>query len=262
MSRTCILTVSLVGALILGANGLVAEEAFQQRRAELIAEFDKNGDGKLNAEEREQMRLAVKERKLNSNGDKSSGLPADFLADYDSNKDGDMDERDWAKARVGEQLILTKKYDSDGDEILNDRELQVMMTEVRTVPMRYARDYFAYLLVYDKNKNGEFDGAEYPQAQAAEARIVIAVYDSNEDGKLDKSEKGNVQADLRNGTIVGFYMRFASEVAGGGGGKNKRGGGGGHLEEQKRLLAFDTDGDGLASADELKRIRESRVETQ
>ncbi|GEM_PF-2548272 len=243
-------------ALLLGTSQSTAEDTFQKKRVELLAQYDKNGDGKLDAGERETMRLETKEQRLKGGG--GSKLPADLLADYDENKDGDMDGREWGLARITEQSILMAKYDADGDGSLSDPEKTIMMNEVRTVQMRYARDYFAYLLVYDKNTNGEFDGTEYPQAQAEEARITLIMYDANGDGMLDESEKGRGQADMRNGAIVGFYLRFASEVVGRGGRGNKRGGGGGYLEEQRELLVFDADGDGLASADELQKIRESR----
>jgi Ca2+-binding EF-hand superfamily protein len=250
--RACV-----VAALILACNTARSADgpAFQTTHAEMLAKFDKNGDGRLDDAEREQMRLVTK----NQPRGKNSGpeIPADVLADYDENKDGDMDDREWGKARLAENVILMAKYDADGDGSLSDPEKTIMMNEVRTVQMRYARDYFAYLLVYDKNQNGEFNGAEYPQAQAAEARITVITYDANGDGTLDKSEKGRAQADMRSGAIVGFYLRFASEVVGGGGG-NTRGRGGDYLEEQRGLLVFDVNGDGLASADELKRIRESR----
>jgi len=250
----------VVATLILATHKTVAEgPAFQKTHAEMLAKFDQNGDGRLDDAEREQMRLGTKRERLEKSS--SSGVPADVLADYDTNKDGAMDRGEWAKASISEIAILTAKYDANGDGALDEEERVFMMKQVRTVPMRYGRDYCAYLLVYDKNENGGFDGSEYAQAQAAEAKITVTAYDANGDGVLDKAEKSKLQADMRNGTIVGFYLRFASEAAGGGG-RNKRGGGGGFLEEQKKLLAFDTNGDGLASADELQRIRETQDKTK
>ncbi len=258
MIRSCPLFLGCAaGALILVTHPSNADDTFASRRATLVARYDTNGDGKLDAEERETMRLETKEQRL-----KGGGLPADLLADYDENKDGDMDDREWGRAVIAEQLILTAKYDSDRDGSLSDPEQRAMMVDVRSVPMRYARDYCAYLIVYDKNKNGQFDNGEYAQAQAAESKVVMAAYDADGDGKLSPTEKGRGQADMKRGVIVGFYLRFASVTLDGGDkGASPRGGGDDYLTEQKRLLAFDADGDGLASSDELEVIRAARGST-
>jgi Ca2+-binding EF-hand superfamily protein len=218
-------------------------------RAELMAKHDRNSDGRLDATEREAMRLERKQRGGSSSA--GSGVPADVLADYDINKDGNMDESDWAKARLAEQAILTREHDRDGDGKLGADEVDAMMVVIRTKPLRYARDYFAYMIKYDKNGSGGFDGNEYATAQGEEAAWTVKRYDADGDGALSKEEKAKLQADLGR-ELHGFYVRFASELVGGG-----RGGGGGeYMAKQKELLKFDTDGDGLASAEELRQIRQ------
>lgn len=256
-ARRKILPVIVVAMLWIGAIRTPAAAAgtgpaYQKTRESMLAKFDRNGDGWLDAVEREAMRMATKEARLKNGG--GSNLPADFLADYDKNKDGDMDEGEWAGALIAEQQILTAKYDANKDGSLDKKEKEVMIREVRTASMRYARDYFAYLLVYDTNRNGQFDGNEYPQAQATEARFTLFTYDADGDGALDKTEKNRIQSDVRSGRIVGFYLRFVGDVIGAGD-RGTRGGGGDYLTEQRKLLAFDTNRDGIASADELQRIR-------
>lgn len=239
------------------SRSMAAEQsALTRRRAELVARHDKNGDGRLDAAEREKMRLALKEERLKPGSSGGSRVPAEVLADYDTNKDGDMEDSEWAKARVAEQAILTKQFDADRDGSLNGQEIDAMMHDIRTKRVRYARDYFAYMLKYDRNDNGRFDGEEYATAQATEGAIVEKTYDANANGAFDKEEMDKLKADLKQGTIPGFYARFASEVAHGG----RRGGG--YLEEKKKILVFDTNGDGIASAEELKRARQSLLRTQ
>ena len=250
-----IITCVLLGTLAFGSVPATAAETnddpFQKRRAEAVAAHDQNGDGRLDAAEREQMRMAMKTRK--PRGGSGSGVPAEFLADYDADRNGDMDEQEWVKARQAETGILKEKYDTNADGTLDDAEISAMLHEVRTVRMRYARDYFAYLLKYDLNKNGEFDGDEYGRAQAAEGEVLKQTYDDNRDGNLGPEEKARIQADIKNGTIVGFYIRFASAAIGG-----DRRGNAGFNEAAKKLLEFDANGDGLASLDELQAIREAR----
>lgn len=71
MSRPfgCPIALAFVGALFLTGFPLLclaAEDGtlFQKRRTELVAKHDKNGDGRLDSAEREQMRLALKEQRL------------------------------------------------------------------------------------------------------------------------------------------------------------------------------------------------------
>ncbi|MBM3823741.1 MAG: hypothetical protein FJ404_12790 [Verrucomicrobia bacterium] len=223
----------------------------EQRRAELMAKHDRNGDGRLDATERESLRLERKQRGGSSGG---SQVPADVLADYDTNKDGAMDESEWARARIAEQAILTREHDRDGNGKLGADEVEAMMVVIRTKPTRYARDYFAYMIKYDKNGSGGFDGDEYPTAQGEEAAWTLKRYDADGNGELSKEEKAKLQADLGL-ELHGFYLRFARELVGGGrGGRD----GGAFMVKQQELLKFDTDGDGLASAGELRLIRQQQ----
>ena len=81
--------------LLLGSGAVIpcpvtADEVFQKYRAELTTTHDANGDGRLDTAERGRMRHALKEQRLGKTG---SGfqIPADFLAKYDANKNGELD---------------------------------------------------------------------------------------------------------------------------------------------------------------------------
>ncbi len=252
----CVLFLSLgLTCVSPAATPAEGELSLEQRRAELAAKHDRNGDGRIDATEREEMRLTLKKQRLEKGSE--SDVPADFLADYDTNKNGEMDAPEWGPARLGETRVLTERFDANKDGSLDEQESNTMLTEVRTVAMRYARDYFAYILKYDKNENGEFDGDEYATAQAAEAQVVLQTYDADWSGVLDQAEKAKAGADLRNGTIKGFYARFVADAI-----RGARGGRSNFLETQKKLLTFDTDGDGLASAEELRLIRQNQPTAQ
>lgn len=180
-------------ALLLGGGMLCcpanADDALQKHRAELAAKHDANGDGRLDAAERERMRLALKEQRL---GRKGSGfpIPADFLAKYDANKDGEM------------------------------------------------------------------AGPEWKVAWDAETNILRDTYDADHDGTLGPAEQRAMLADVGNGKITGIPAFFAGRMV-----QDQGAGQPDYLATQQALLKFDDNHDGVASAEELERIRQSRTKT-
>lgn len=81
---------------------------------EMLKQFDKDGDGKLSAEERTAMMEAGKARR--------EAMQKEMLAKYDANKDGKLDDTELAAARAGQQAENLKKYDTDGDGKLSEEE--------------------------------------------------------------------------------------------------------------------------------------------
>ncbi len=85
---------------------------------DVIAKFDKDGDGKLSPEEREAMREArkgmmEKHRK-------------EMLGKYDADKDGKLSKEERRKMHEERQAAMIRKFDKDGDGKLSDEERAAM----------------------------------------------------------------------------------------------------------------------------------------
>jgi hypothetical protein len=88
----------------------------QQRQLppEMLKQFDKDGDGKLNEEETKAMRTEMQakmEERRKAN-----------LEKYDANKDGKLDEEETKKMREDRQKEMLEKYDTDKDGKLSEEE--------------------------------------------------------------------------------------------------------------------------------------------
>ena len=83
---------------------------------EMIAKFDKDGDGKLNNEERAAAKAARKEM---------------MLEKFDTNKDGTLDETEKAAMKGARKKMILEKFDKDQDGKLNDIEKAAMREKVK-----------------------------------------------------------------------------------------------------------------------------------
>ena len=83
------------------------------RRAAIIKQFDTDGDGKLNEEER----AAAKEARSAKMAEKK----AEILAKYDTDGDGKISKEE----RQAAKDAFIEKYDTDGDGKLSKEERQV-----------------------------------------------------------------------------------------------------------------------------------------
>lgn len=175
-------------AMLLGCNAILsraaaAEDGFSKRRSELLAKHDANGDGRLDATEREQMRLAQKEQRLSKKG---SGfqIPADFLAKYDANKDGEMEGPEWKVAWDAETKILKDNYDADKDGTMNKAEKQAMMADVGKGKITGIPAFFAGRMVQDP-------GASTPEF--LETQKELLKFDDNHDGIASTDELEHIR---------------------------------------------------------------------
>jgi Ca2+-binding EF-hand superfamily protein len=86
----------------------------QKLPPEIIEKFDKDGDGKLNEEERAAAR-AVREEMMKNR-------KKEMLEKFDTNKDGSLDDTEKAAAKEAHKQMALEKFDKDGDGELSDAE--------------------------------------------------------------------------------------------------------------------------------------------
>ncbi len=136
MKKTLILILSATFA-----TGLVLADDKRERRKptgerrgplqEMIKKFDKDGDGKLNEEERQAARKAFVARRGAAGGRPFLG---EILKRFDKDGDGKLSDEERAAARAEGQkrrAELMKKFDKDGDSKLSPEERKAMGEEIR-----------------------------------------------------------------------------------------------------------------------------------
>lgn len=147
-------------------------------RIQLMKQFDKDGDGRLNEEERAAAREAIK------------------------NKSADLEQ---LKKNHAKDII--KKFDVDGDGKLDQEELSAFLDEQRKLfnkqrrsmgPRRNFKPSKEMLAKFDKNGDGKIDDTER-RAMFQEARArreaLIKKYDADGDGRLSDAERNNLIQD-------------------------------------------------------------------
>ena len=94
-------------------------------REEIIKKFDKDGDGKLNDEEKAELRKKMAER---SGGGRK--LPPFLMKKFDKDGDGKLSDEEKAEARnamEARRKEMIGKFDKDGDGKLNEEERKAAM---------------------------------------------------------------------------------------------------------------------------------------
>ena len=135
-----------VVAAVFGLSGILnAEEAKPKgerpSREEIIAKFDKDGDKKLDEEERKAAREARGERakrggKDAKEGDKKRGEKgkanhrAEMMKKFDKDGDGELSKEEREAARAGFRAKMVEKFDKDGDGELSAEERGAMRKEM------------------------------------------------------------------------------------------------------------------------------------
>ena len=81
---------------------------------EVIAKFDKDGDGKLNDDEKAEARAA--------RGEMEAARKKEMLEKFDADKDGKLNDDEKAAMREEVKKKMLEKFDKDGDGKLNEEE--------------------------------------------------------------------------------------------------------------------------------------------
>jgi Ca2+-binding EF-hand superfamily protein len=116
----------LISLVTAGAVGVASAQGSDEggradRKAEMLKKFDTNGDGVLDASEKQAMRVAMKEKR--------EARKAEMLAKYDTNKDGKLDASERAVMRDDLAAKEFAKLDKDGDGKLSLDEFKAARQE-------------------------------------------------------------------------------------------------------------------------------------
>jgi Ca2+-binding EF-hand superfamily protein len=173
-----------------------------QPTQEDLKKYDKDGDGKLNDEERGEMfagrmRTEVQKRR------------AEVYEKYDRNKDGRIDAEEKKAMLEGiekEAMARMEEFalrfaDKDGDGKLSESERKTM-EEQRDVWRKRAEEWRdkAMLRRYDKDGDGKLSDEEKKTMETEQAdrqkqgeemrrKFELKIFDLNGDGKLDEQEE-------------------------------------------------------------------------
>ncbi|MBE6414479.1 MAG: hypothetical protein E7035_08015 [Verrucomicrobiaceae bacterium] len=154
------------------------DQAEMSAKIQLLKQFDKNGDGMLDKEERELAQKAKNEKSA-----------------------------DLKKMRQRHAKDVIKRFDKDGDAKLSEEELTPFLEEQRNMfdkmrgrrMNRFGRNMPKEILAkYDKNGDGKLDRDERREMfrEGAKRRAaLIKKYDTDGDGKLSDDERNNLVKD-------------------------------------------------------------------
>ena len=161
------------------ASGMMA----QDRAADLLKRFDKNGDGKLDEDELAEAHEAMLREQMARRTAASSAAP------------------DAAKMRARALAM----FDKDGDGRLSDderAEMQRQLQEFRPAAFGSAPNRAALLRRFDKDGDGKIDAAEMAELEKTVRPLMelspdqLRRHDKNGDGKLDDAEWQAVREEI------------------------------------------------------------------
>jgi len=182
-----------------------------KRADELLKRFDKNGDGKLDDDERADAKEVMMKEQIDRQMLRFAALPGGLeqfrpqvLEMFDKNRDGRLDDGEraaaqkFAESRQGpiEDIDdLTKRFDKNGDGRIDEEEraqVSAYLSELRALGAVQIRNDL--LQRFDRNADGKVDESEMvelerfvrPRIEANPAQLRR--HDKNNDGKLDETE--------------------------------------------------------------------------
>ncbi|MGC4072819.1 MAG: EF-hand domain-containing protein [Nibricoccus sp.] len=96
----------------------------KEQQADILKRFDKNGDGKLDEDEKAAAKEYNRETTAGRQGKAREKIHKKALEKFDKNGDGKLDESERAEAikAIENDPRLVRRFDKDGDGKLNDAE--------------------------------------------------------------------------------------------------------------------------------------------
>ena len=164
-----------------------------QRMQELLKRYDKNGDGRIDDDERADAQEAMlKERVDRQMAQFQSGNAEQFrariLERFDKNKDGKLDDEERAEAEKFGELRdeLLRRFDKNGSGKLEPEEREMLQQFLRGGTAPAASEVARRELLPDPKAMGELE--KTLRAALENDATQRARYDRNADGKLDDQE--------------------------------------------------------------------------
>ncbi|MDP6044645.1 MAG: hypothetical protein QGG25_03475 [Phycisphaerae bacterium] len=157
-----------------------------------IKKYDKDGDGKLNDDER-----------FNAFGARMEERRQEFMKQYDTNGDGKFDEKERAAIRDSFRKRMEdwgrkraeKRYDKDGDGKLNEEEKAAMEKGEAARKAEGEKRRKDFMAKHDKDGDGELNDEERRAVgEEMRRRWTERRYDKDRDGKLSAEEKAEMEA--------------------------------------------------------------------
>lgn len=210
-SATLFLILASIGAS--HAQDMTATSAARaaKRAEELLKQFDKNRDGKLDDDERAEAKEHMMKEQVDRQMARAAALPGgleqfrvEAMQLFDRNRDGRLDDEERAAAKKfavareegsGGQDELNKRFDKNGDGTLDAEErarVESFVSALRALGSVQTR--FELLRRFDVNGDGKVDDAEFPELERfIRARVEnspeqLRRHDTNGDGSLDDAE--------------------------------------------------------------------------
>ena len=183
----------LVAILVLGAvlpGRSDPGELFQKRRQVIVAKFDANKDGRLDAAEREAVRAAKKEEALKGGGrNPMFQMPPEIVEMYDKDQDGQLNDQESAAANDGIRIKwgeAQKDYDTNGDGNLDDAEREKLGEAIASGKVKGLPRMFGGMMRRPPGGGRGGRGGMFGGAGAGES--PLAKYDTDKDGRLSDGE--------------------------------------------------------------------------
>jgi hypothetical protein len=165
-------------------------ELFQKRRQAIVAKFDQNKDGRLDATEREAVRATKRDEARRGAGRGSMfQMPPEIVEMYDRDKDGHLDEAESAAANDGIRIRwgeAQKEYDANGDGNLDDGEREKMGDAIAAGRVKGLPRMFGAMMRRPPGGGRGGGGGMFGGGGVEESPLTK--FDTDKDGRLSEAE--------------------------------------------------------------------------
>ena len=231
------------------AEALAAGRLAPAYRALNWKEYDKDGDGRLSADEM----AAYREASRKQSEQRRQAYEREMLERWDADKDGKLsaeERKAWYAERYRQSLL--RRFDKDKDGKLSPDEDAEKAKYLAQVEQRRREYHEQYVKPWDADGDGKLSGEEtrarndhYRKKAEQRSREIRKQWDADGDGKLSGEERQAMYAEARR--YGEAWRKFAGQVGGEG------------LEKWKAVRKalmdkYDADKDGGLGADERSKF--------